>query len=167
MTVWRGMKLAKLPDLNRMEAKVYVLESEAAGLKADLPVSISLDSSPGKVFSGKVTNIDTIAKPLERESPLKYFEIKVGIDKTRKEIMKPGSQVKASVFVQKQDKVITLPNQALFFDDGHAFVNIKGSSNVERREVKIGARSLTQTVITDGLAEGEQVVLGNPMREGE
>lgn len=167
MSVWRGMKLAKLPDLSRMEAKVYVLESEAAGLKADLPVSIFLDSSPGMVFPGKVTNIDTIAKPLERDSPLKYFEIKVGIDKIEKEIMKPGSQVKASVFVQEQDNVITVPNQALFFDDGDAFVNIKRSSNVEKREVKIGARSLTQTVITDGLAEGEEVVLGNPMQEYE
>jgi len=162
MQVWRGMKLGQLPDLERMEAKVYVLESEAAGLKPELPVSVTLDSSPGVVFSGKVSGIDSIAKPIERESPLKYFEIKVSLDKTDDSVMKPGSRVKVTIFVEKQEGVVSVPNQALFFDDGRAFVNVLKGSGVKKREVKIGVRSLTRTVITGGLSEGERVLLGSP-----
>lgn len=161
MSVWRGMKLGKLPDLSRMEAKVFVLESEAAGLKADLTAAVILDAAPGKTFSGKVTNIDSIAKPLEKKSPLKYFEIKVGIDTIDPELMKPGNQVKAFIFVQRVQDVISVPNQALVFEKDRAFVNVKNSSGVEERKVEIGARSLTRTVITKGLEEGETILLGS------
>jgi len=164
MTVWAGRKIGKLPDLGIMEAKVFILESEAAGLKADLPVEVVLDSDPDKVFKGKVTNIDTIAKPLEQESPLKYFEVKVALEKTVKEIMKPGNQVKVLIFVQQLNDVLSVPNQALFFEHvegkDEAFVNLKSSSGFEKQKVVIGARSLTRTVITEGLEEGRKILLG-------
>lgn len=159
MSVWTGMKLGKLPDLNYMEAKVFVLESEAAGLKNDLPVNLTLDSSPGLVFNGKVIGMDTIAKPLTEKSPLKYFEVKVSIEKTDPSIMKPGSQVKAIIFVRKQTNVITVPNQALFYNSEQPFVNVLNGSGTEKRMVKIGDRSLTRTVIIDGLKAGERVLL--------
>lgn len=162
MQVWRGMKLGQLPELSLMEAKVHILESEAAGLKPELPVSVTLESSPGAVFAGKVSGIDSIAKPIQRESPLKYFEIKVSLDKTDAAVMKPGSRVKATIFVEQRENVISVPNQALFFNNGSAFVNILKGSGVTKREVKIGVRSLTRTIITGGLAEGEKVVLANP-----
>jgi multidrug efflux pump subunit AcrA (membrane-fusion protein) len=166
MSIWSGRKLGKLPDLSVMEAKVYILESEAAGLKKDLPVSIILDSEPETVFKGKVATIDTIAKPIERESPLKYFQIKVSLEKTDPRIMKPGNQVKSTVFVRKLENVISIPNQALFFEQNNgselAFVNVKNGSGKEKRPVKIGDRSLTRTVITEGLSEGDIILLGNP-----
>ncbi|MDQ1353844.1 MAG: HlyD family efflux transporter periplasmic adaptor subunit [Acidobacteriota bacterium] len=159
MSAWMGMKLAKLPDLSSMEAKVFVLESEAAGLKGDLPATVTLDSSPGLTFSGKVIGIDTIAKPLEEKSPLKYFEVKINLEKTDSAIMKPGSMVKTTIFVRKLENVLAVPNQALFFNDGHTYVNVMKGSKLEKRAVKTGDRSLTRTVITEGLAAGEKVVL--------
>jgi multidrug efflux pump subunit AcrA (membrane-fusion protein) len=165
--VWRGMKLGKLPDLTSLEAKLYILESEAGGLKENLPASIVLDASPSVVYTGKVTTIDKIAKPIgigrdEEKSPLKYFEIKVTLDKTDLEVMKPGNQVKGHIFVQKQENVIAVPNQALFFDNGNAFVQVKHSSGTEKRPVEIGARSLTRTIITKGLEQGEKILLASP-----
>lgn len=159
MSVWPGMKLAKLPDLDSMEAKVFVLESEAAGLKGDLAATLTLDSSPGLTFNGKVIGMDTIAKPLEENSPLKYFEVKISLEKTDRAIMKPGSQVKAAIFVRKLENVLAVPNQALFFNDGHTYVNVMKGSKLEKRGVKTGDRSLTRTVITEGLTAGEKVVL--------
>jgi HlyD family secretion protein len=169
-TVWRGRKLGKLPDLTRLEAKLYVLESEAGGLKENLLASIILDASPSVVYTGKVTTIDKIAKSIgrvrdEEQSPLKYFEIKVTLDKTDLEVMKPGNQVKGLIFVQKLENVIAVPNQALFFDNGKAFVQVKHSSDTEKRTVEIGARSLTRTVITKGLKQGEKILLANPGKE--
>ncbi len=162
MNVWAGQKLGSLPDLNVMEAKLFILESEASGLKENLPVSLSLDFEPGRVFSGKVIGLDTIAKPLSEESPLKYFETKVSLDATDPALMKPGVQIRASVFVEKLADVITVPNQALAYENGKAFLLVKNSSRVQKRPVEVGPRSLTQTVITKGLKEGEEIVLGQP-----
>jgi len=162
MNAFGGQKLGSLPDLTQMEAKLFVLESEASGLKENLPVSISLDFEPGRVFTGKVIGIDTIAKPLGEESPLKYFETKVALDTTDPQLMKPGVQVRASIFVEKQADVLAVPNQALVFEQSKTFLLVKNSTKVEKRAVEAGARSLTLTIITKGLSEGDAVLLGNP-----
>jgi len=162
MNAYGGQKLGSLPDLTQMEAKLFVLESEASGLKENLPASITLDFEPGRVFTGKVIGIDTIAKPLGEESPLKYFETKVALDTTDPQLMKPGIQVKASIFVEKQADVLAVPNQALVFEQNKSFLLVKNSTKVEKRAVETGARSLTLTIITKGLREGDAVLLGNP-----
>jgi RND family efflux transporter MFP subunit len=162
MNAFGGQKLGSLPDLTQMEAKLFVLESEAAGLKENLPVSLSLNFEPGRTFAGKIIGIDTIAKPLGEESPLKYFETKVALDTTDPQLMKPGVQVKASVFVEKQAGVLAVPNQALMFEQSKAFLLVKNSAKVEKRAVETGARSLTLTIITKGLNEGDAILLGNP-----
>jgi RND family efflux transporter MFP subunit len=160
-SVWAGRKIAMLPNVERMEATVYVLESEAAGLKEGLGCLVRLDCSPQRNFSGKVTGIDTIAKPLEKESPLKYFQVKISLDETDRTIMKPGNQVRATIFVQRIEGVVSIPNQALFFKGEDAFVNVINSGAVEKRKVETGVRSLTRTVVSMGLSEGDLVVLGD------
>jgi HlyD family secretion protein len=167
MYAYGGMKLGSLPDLSVMEAKLYVLESEATGLKEGLPVSLRLDYEPGRVFTGKITGIDTIAKPLSEQSPLKYFEVKASLDITDSRLMKPGVQVKASIFVERQADVIAVPNQALVFEQEKAFALVKNGSRFRKRPVEIGARSLTLTVVTKGLEEGEEILLGNPGAEAK
>jgi HlyD family secretion protein len=167
MYAYGGMKLGSLPDLTVMEAKLYVLESEASGLKESLPVSVRLDFEPGRVFTGKVAGIDTIAKPLSEQSPLKYFEVKVSLDVTEPRLMKPGVQVKASIFVERLTGVIAVPNQALVFDQDKAFALVKKGSGFRKQPVEIGARSLTQTVVTGGLEEGEEILLGTPKAEAK
>lgn len=162
MNAFPGQKLGSLPDLSKMEAKLFVLESEAAGLKEGLPVSLTLDFEPGRVFTGKVIGLDTIAKPLGEDSPLKYFETKVELDVTDPVLMKPGVQVRASVFVEKEAGVLAVPNQALVYEQDKAFLLVKNSARVEKRLVETGARSLTLTIITKGLKDGEAVLLGNP-----
>jgi hypothetical protein len=161
MNAYGGMKLGSLPDLSVMEAKVYVLESEASGLKEGLPVALRLDYEPGRTFTGKVAGIDTI-----EDSPLKYFEAKVALDASDPRLMKPGVQVKASIVVEKRTGVVAVPNQALVFEAGRAFVLVKDGGRIEKRPVETGARSLTQTVITKGLEQGERILLGVPADAG-
>jgi hypothetical protein len=156
------MKLGSLPDLTVMEARIYVLESEASGLKEGLPVTLRLDFEPGRAFTGKVAGIDTIAKPLSEDSPLKYFEAKVALDASDPRLMKPGVQVKASIVVEQRAGVIAVPNQALVYEAGRAFVLVRGGGRVQRRPVETGARSLTQTVVLKGLEAGERILLGVP-----
>jgi HlyD family secretion protein len=167
MNVWGGQKLGSLPDLSLMEAKLFVLESDASGLKESLPVSLNLDFEPGRVFGGKLVGIDTVAKPLAEDSPSKFFETKASLDVTEPALMKPGVQVKASIFVEKLDDVITVPNQAISFEQGRAFLLVKNSARVQKRQVEVGPRSLTLTVIAKGLEDGEEVLLGHPKSAGE
>jgi hypothetical protein len=47
-------------------------------------------------------------------------------------------------------------------EQSKTFLLVKNSAKVEKRAVEAGARSLTLTIITKGLSEGDVVLLGNP-----
>lgn len=166
-TVYSGMKLGELPDLSRMEAKVHVLESEAAGLAKDLRVAITLDAHPGMRFDGTVSSVQPIANPIEEESPVKYFEVKIALDQTDTVVMKPRSQVQAVIYVTREDGAVSVPNQAIFHEGEENWVWVSKSGGFEKRAVSIGSRSLSRTVVTDGLRPGEQVALADPEPEEE
>ena len=67
--------------------------------------------------------------------------------------------------VAEQDDAIAVPNQALFFEEEKAFVNVKNGSGFEKRPVELGIRSLTRTVVSNGLEEGDKILLGTPPEE--
>jgi HlyD family secretion protein len=81
--------------------------------------------------------------------------------------MKPGHQVKATIYVEQKEDVIAIPNQALFYENDQAAVYVKSGSRYKKRTVKIGTRSLTQTIVESGLDEGDVVALGKPAAEDQ
>ena len=160
--VYSGMELGELPDLSRMEAKVHILESEAAGLAEDLRVAVTLDAHPGMRFEGTVSSVQAIANPIDEESPVKYFEVKIALDRTDTVVMKPRSQVQAAIYVTREDEVVSVPNQAIFHKGDETWVWVSRGRGFEKRPVSIGSRSLSRTVVTEGLNPGEQVALADP-----
>jgi len=160
--VWPGMKIGMLPDMNSLEAKVYVLESEASGLKEGLNVEISLDAHPGYSISGKTTMIAPLAKPKKRRSPVKYFEVNIKLDKLDKSLMRLGNRLKAKIFVTKKENTIAVPNQAVFQENQVSWVYVVEGKGFEKRIVVTGDRSLTRTEITGGLKIGEEIALSKP-----
>jgi hypothetical protein len=76
--------------------------------------------------------------------------------------MKPGVQVKASIYVEKLAGAIAVPNQAIVYEGDKAFVLVRAHGRFQRAAVETGARSLTRTVVTKGLADGAQILLGAP-----
>ncbi|MCF1427493.1 MAG: efflux RND transporter periplasmic adaptor subunit [Shewanella sp.] len=160
--VWSGMVLGILPDTSTMQARLYVLESEAAGLAVGKRAQVRLDAYPERVFYGTVSQVDALAKPREKNSPVNYFELVVTLDKTVPELMKPGRQVTAVIEILKLDDVITVPNQALFQKEGKYWVYVAQGRDYRRQQVELGERSLNRTVITRGLSKGDIVALTKP-----
>lgn len=167
MSIWAGQQIGELPDASKMEAKLHVLESEAAGLAEKLEGSIEVDAYPGQTYPGRVKSVEPIANPIERESPVKYFEVVMELDETDTNTMKPGSRVRGSIYVARKDDVLSVPNQAIFHDGEETWVWIEGGAGFERRPVEVGERSVSRTVVVSGLDEGERIALADPERGEE
>ncbi|MBN2384285.1 HlyD family efflux transporter periplasmic adaptor subunit [bacterium] len=163
--VWGGMVLGHLPDLSRMEVKAYVQEAEAGGLIEGLEARIVLEAAPQKEYRGTVLRVDKLAKRLDQEKPVNYFETIISLDTTEPEYMKPGGQVWVTIFVEKRDRVIALPNQVLFSQGETTFVYRRQGDTFVKNEVKTGVRSVSRTIITQGLEAGDQVALSQPRTE--
>ncbi|HWW81463.1 MAG TPA: efflux RND transporter periplasmic adaptor subunit [Steroidobacteraceae bacterium] len=77
----------------------------------------------------------------------------------------PGEFINARVLVRTEHNVLTVPSNAIQRGPNGMFTYVvKADSTVEARPLKVGDESGTLTVITDGLKDGEQVVLSNQYR---
>lgn len=163
-TLWTGQEIGQLPDLSTLEALIRVLESEMSGVTVGTPATVELDAQPGVIYTGKVKSVSAVASPIERESPLKYFDVMVAFDKPDTAIMKPGLSAHAVLHVKRQESVLAVPNQALFRKGDENWVWIESGHSYEKRPVKIGDRSPMRSVIAEGLKPGDRVALGDPER---
>ncbi|HXN11288.1 MAG TPA: efflux RND transporter periplasmic adaptor subunit [Steroidobacteraceae bacterium] len=77
----------------------------------------------------------------------------------------PGQFVNTRVLVQRQIGALTVPNSAIEHGPNGPFTYvIKADSTVEARALTLGAQSGELTVVSTGLAPGEQVVTSNQYR---
>ena len=162
---WPGRKIGSLPDMNRLQAKVDILESEAAGLEVGLRVEFTLDAYPDEIIEGKVTQIDAIAKSIESESPVKYFGAKVEISSNHQDYWRPGVQLRGRIYVIEKKDVISIPSQAIFRGQSKSYVYLYQKGDWLKQDVEIGSRSLSLTEIKTGIEEGAIIALYQPESE--
>jgi HlyD family secretion protein len=161
--VYVGMTLFNLVNPDKMEAKCFVLEKDAGELKAEQKVSLTLDPYPDVEFTGKIKSIDKLARPIDRESPVKYFQIVVSLDKTNAELMKPGVKLKAQIIAGELKSVIVIPRSAAVKkDSGFVAFVLNGLNQFEPVPVTLGQGDTAQVVVTEGLETGQTLALNPP-----
>jgi HlyD family secretion protein len=164
-SVWPGQKIGEIPDLSELEAKVFVLEADAAGLKPGLVARLAIEGRPGEEYAAKVSRVDALAKPREQQSPVKYFETTLSLEKTSPALMKPGQRVRAVIELEAADGVIAIPRGALFEKDGKRVVYRREGGGFVPVEVTVGRNSVSRVVVEKGLRDGDHVALRDPSRK--
>lgn len=77
----------------------------------------------------------------------------------------PGEFVNARVLLRTEHNALTVPSNAIQRGPNGMFTYVvKADSTVEARLLKVGNENDDLTVVTDGLKDGEQVVLSNQYR---
>ncbi|MBX7223268.1 MAG: HlyD family efflux transporter periplasmic adaptor subunit [Blastocatellia bacterium] len=162
-TVFLGMPLFSLVQAENMEAKCYVLEKDAGDLKPNLPVTVTLDPYPGVEFAGKVKGIDKLARPLDRESPVKFFQVIVALDQTDQQRMKPGVKVTAKIRAGDVPNALLVPRSAVVKkESGFVAYLEKQSGQFEAVPVTLGQGDAIQVVLTKGVQPGQTIALNPP-----
>ncbi len=162
-TVNIGQSLFNLVNPEKMEAKCFVLEKDAGELRKDQRVTLSLDPFPGSHFSGTIKSIDNLARPIERDSPVKYFQTIILLDKTDATLMKPGVKLKAEITAGDLKSVIVVPRSAVVKKDSDFVVYVQSRPGVfEPVKVKLGQGDLIQVVVSEGLERGQVLALNPP-----
>ena len=164
-SVWPGQKIGEIPDLSELEARVFVLEADAAGLKPGLTARLSIEGRPGEEYAAKVSRVDALAKSREPQSPVKYFETTLSLEKTNPALMKPGQRVRAVIELEAADGVIAIPRGALFERDGKRVVYRREGGGFVPVEVTVGRNSVSRVVVEKGLRDGDRIALRDPLRK--
>jgi multidrug efflux pump subunit AcrA (membrane-fusion protein) len=161
-TLWPGQKIAELPDLSRLEAEVFVLEADGAGLRAGLAARLAIEGRPGEEHEAKVTTVEPLAKTRARQSPVKYFEATLALARTDPSFMKPGQKVRAVIRLEEAEGVLAIPRGAVFEKDGKRVVYRREGGRFSPVEITIGRQSISRVVLDSGLRAGDVIALRDP-----
>lgn len=161
-TVFAGTTLANIPNLDRMQGTLYVLESEAVGIVPGQAVDVIVDAFPDRPLTGKVSSISAVAAPIERDSPVNYFEVTVDLDQSDPEWIIPGSIITATIHINRVEDTIAVPNQAIFREGEQNWVLLSDGGDLVRRDVRLGVRGPNRSEVVDGLQSGDEIALFPP-----
>jgi len=161
-TVFPGRPIAQIPNLEDMQAKVYVLANDAIDLAIDQSVSVRLDAFPDRTFAGVINNVAGFPRSIERGNPITYYEITVTLNEQDPKVMQPGRKLSASIDVKSPEKRLVIPIQALHHENGSSYVYINSGGQYTKKSVESGRKNLYLVEITSGLSKGDIIALSSP-----
>jgi RND family efflux transporter MFP subunit len=166
-SLWPGSPIGEIPDLNSMKAEVFVLEADASGLAVGEKATLSVEGKPGSIITGKISQVDKLARPRFPRVPVQYFGATITLDKTDPSVMKPGARVRAVLEVEDRQGAFSIPRQAIFEKQGKKLVYCKRNGKFVPVAIEIGSSSAGRVVVTKGLKNGDEIALRDPTEEKE
>jgi HlyD family secretion protein len=161
-TLWPGQKIAEIPDLSELEARVYVLEADGAGLKPGLSAQVAIEGQPGERHEATVSRVEPLAKTRDMGSPVRYFEATLSLAATDPGSMKPGQKVRAMIRLEEVDDVLAIPRGARLERAGARVVYRRGGGRWDPVPVTVGRQSISRVVVEGGLEDGDRIALRDP-----
>lgn len=163
--VWPGRPLVILPDMRRMQAVVYVLEADAGGLEPGRAAEVVVTAHPDSRYPAEVEHVDPVAQPRVEDSPVQFFRTVLTLERTVPGVMKPGSRVEATIQLDRVEDTVVVPLAAVMERDGRPVVYRWTGRRFEGVPVKLGPAARGRVVIEEGLAEGDEIALADPMAQ--
>jgi len=146
-------------DTTEVYVKGKVDEADIAHVYLGQPARIKVESFRDRYFQGKVTKISPMG--VEKDN-VTTFEVRVSINNPGGEL-KAQMTANAEILLDEHKGVLTVPENAIIYDaQKNATVEIPDKSQKEGKRkipVKVGLSNGSLTEITEGLKEGDAVVL--------
>lgn len=146
--------LFMVADLSSVWITANVYAGNLKSVNEGMEVVITSLSYPGESFSGKINTLSPVFDPEEKA-------LKARIVMSNNDLkFKPEMSVVIRLKNQLPAQFVSVPSDALIFDDDCYFVVVKDSVNdFKVKEVKLQGHNNKTTYITTGLTEGENVVV--------
>ncbi|MFP6676949.1 MAG: efflux RND transporter periplasmic adaptor subunit [Pirellulaceae bacterium] len=156
-------RILSIPNLKHMQVKTSVHESVLDQIKPGMPASVTVESFSDQSFAATVKSVAVLP---EHTSYYSYSQSKVYqtvVEITDEvERLKPGMTAIVEIHVDRLEKVLTLPVQAVTKEDKQVFCFVNTpDGRIERRTIEVGVSNELEVHVIAGIEEGEQVVL-NP-----
>jgi RND family efflux transporter MFP subunit len=166
-TVYQGRTLVTIPDLSIMQVLLQVHEADIDRIKMDMPVVVTVDSRKGESFSGKITEIASVATSTSwADESNKSFKVKVTLDSATSDL-RAGITAKAEISVETLEDVLHVPIHAIVSENGKHLAFLATGAGHDVREVQIGKNNSRHVEVLSGLAEGDEILLYDPRDAGE
>ena len=144
----------------RYQIETYISELNIAQIQVSQMATATLDAYGKEVeFPARVISVD----------PARTIKDGVTTYKTTLEFLNTDERIRSgmtadtTITTSKKSGVFVVPNSAIILKGEERFVDVEVGNKIEVRKINIGGKSLAETEITEGLREGDMVLL-NPQQ---
>ncbi len=155
--VQAGSTLLEMADLSHVRVRAYFDEPEIGQLAVGQPILIRWDAKPGVNWHGHIERLPAEVFTLTTRNVGATF---VSIDGTDDGLL-PDTNVTVTVTTESEPNTLTIPREALRFENGNYYVfKVVSDEEMLRVPVTIGPITTTQVAILSGLQTGDWVATG-------
>jgi HlyD family secretion protein len=147
--------LLMIPDVSQMQVKVGVHESKIDRLKVGMPAKVQLQEL---TLEGEVSEIAEVTKPAGWwTGNLVKYDTKIKIQPHAG--LKPGMSAIVDIVLAQHDNVLTIPVAAIVESKEGFFCWVQSPTGPKKRAIRLGDTNDLFSIVTDGLNEGDEVIL--------
>ncbi len=140
-------------DLDSLILRVNVPERELTKLLVGQVAELSFDAVPGRTFAGKISLISPYV-----DAATATFGVRIRVTETHG-LLRPGMFARVAIVYERKTHALQIPRTALLDGDGPPKVFVVQDGKAVERAVQLGLSNGAWIEITQGLKDGEQVVV--------
>lgn len=152
--IWIGMTVATLPDLSSMIVKASLSDVDDGRIAPGMEALCTLDAYPGVTYRGRVTEISPVARESKRNLLLRFFPVRIALDKSDPRRMRPGMSVRVEVLGPEVKDALLVPRAALDLSGARPRALLAGGGAAE---VRLGPCAASDCVVESGLQAGTRL----------
>lgn len=162
-----GDELVNLEDTSKLTVDFRLPERYQNRLAPGQGVQVQLDALPGKRYDARVIAIDPLLDANGRS-----ISVRAEMPTAPGDGLRPGMFARVLIVFSVDDRALVVPEEALVPQGGRQFVYVldeQGQGDARKRvsrrvEVELGVRRGAEVQITQGLKEGDTVVVAGQQR---
>jgi membrane fusion protein (multidrug efflux system) len=140
-------------DLDTLILRVNVPERELSKLSVGQPAELAFDAVPGRTFLGQIALISPSIDPATAT-----FGVRISVTDAGG-LLRPGMFARVAIVYERKPDALQIPRTALLDTDGQARVFVVTGGKAVERTVKLGLSNGAWIEVTEGLKDGEQVIV--------
>ncbi len=150
-SAWPGQVVAEIADITEMEVETWLSDVDDGRVLPGMPVRCRLDTDLGRVFRGRIARVGSVASGREAVSGRRFFPIRVALDRTDPELMRPGMSVEVEVVREHREGALLAPITSLDLGGRDPFLVLRGGG---RRKVALAGCGPLDCALSEGPPAG-------------
>jgi RND family efflux transporter MFP subunit len=143
----------ELMDISKIKVECDVSEKWKNRLKKGLEAEVLADAYPEEKFKGKITTINPMVDPIKRT-----FKIKIVIPNPEKQLT-AGMFARIKIVMESKGQVLLIPTKDILERTDGNFIFVVEDGIAHQRKISLGIKEEFWVEVTQGLKEGEFVVI--------
>jgi HlyD family secretion protein len=161
--VRQRQQLINLPDLSEMEVGLFLHESVVSRVEVGMRAQIRVEAFPEQVLEGHVTAISRLPmfdRNRESSNEVKMYQGRVQLDSIPDGLL-PGMTAQVVLSTDELADALLIPTEAVASEEQQEYCYVVRGDHLERQPVEVNEATYGLLEVTEGLEEGDRVVL-NP-----